>query len=146
MSGLEKRGNLSVSVRPSFVENLFIKKQGEVVKSVKLGKGKDIEGVFIWSYKLSIENKTKKSIQISDLEIYTVDEKGLVIKQDVVKFNKGIKIPSGVVLEHNGAVVLATSSGVMFGKIDTMQEKSKQAFISIPSTSLDSEESLKMPC
>lgn len=94
---------------------------------------------FVWSYKITIKNRSEKPVKLRKRHWQITDSNGLTheIKGDGVVGMEPVVKP-GESFSYTSGAVLSAPSGIMFGNYEMENLEGESFKVSIPAFSLDS--------
>ena len=104
------------------------------------------DGYYVWAYTIDVENSTEQTVQLLNRYWHITDGDGQVeeVKGEGVVGEQPILKP-GEAFQYTSGASLRTSSGIMQGHYEMVDEDNEHFNIQIPAFSLDSTEQLKRP-
>ena len=101
---------------------------------------------YIWAYHVKLKNLGKEAVKLLNRHWKITDSNGRVqeVKGEGV-IGKQPTIKPGETFEYASGTHLPTSSGIMGGTYEMVNEKGEKFEIDIPTFSLDSPEQMKKP-
>lgn len=106
------------------------------------------EPIFTWAYSITIENLSKRTLQLLNRYWYIVDANGLVneVQGPGVVGEQPVIEPDDA-YEYTSGTHLETPSGIMEGHYEMLDVNNKEEFrVKVPMFSLDSPFQAKRPC